>query len=445
LKTRLDAFLRLQRALFSSLILYLIAADNTSLAQQNNSVTTVGEGWAKNSVNVVVFRKNSLVTSNDTQFVAFYNADKYLMLGKRKQNTDQWIIAKTQYMGNTADAHNSISMVTDGAGYLHVAWDHHNSRLRYCRSTRPGALELTTEMPMTGIEELRVTYPEFHKLPNGDLLFLYRNGESGKGNLVMNRYNVKQKKWESVQHDLIDGEGARNAYWQAFVDGKGTVHISWVWRESADVASNHDLCYARSEDGGKTWSNSSGKNYQLPITASTAEYACKIPQRSELINQTSMTTDAKGNPYIASYWREATSDVPQYHIVYLTNEGWKTMELNFRKTPFSLSGVGTKRIPIARPQILINEHDNQVSPYLIFRDAERGDKISIVKVNLKLTQWTISDLTEGSVGSWEPTFDTEFWKQKHVLHLFVQRVDQLDSEGNADVPPQKIQVLEWKE
>jgi hypothetical protein len=33
----------------------------------------------------------------------------------------------------------------------------------------------------------RVTYPEFHALPGGDLLFLYRDGGSGGGNLAMNR------------------------------------------------------------------------------------------------------------------------------------------------------------------------------------------------------------------------------------------------------------------
>ena len=32
--------------------------------------------------------------------------------------------------------------------------------------------------------------------------------------------------------NLVSGEGKRNAYWQAVTDKKGTIHISWVWRES---------------------------------------------------------------------------------------------------------------------------------------------------------------------------------------------------------------------
>ena len=50
------------------------------------------------------------------------------------------------------------------------------------------------------------------------------------GNLVMNHYSVKEKKWNRVQDVLIDGEDQRNAYWQLYVDEQGTIHLSWVWR-----------------------------------------------------------------------------------------------------------------------------------------------------------------------------------------------------------------------
>lgn len=94
-----------------------------------------------------------------------------------------------------------------------------------------------------------------------------------------------------MQNNLIDGQNKRNAYWQTCIDEKGTIHVSWVWRETPDVSSNHDMCYACSKDGGITWQKSTGEKYTLPITAATAEYAVRIPQKSELINQTSMATE----------------------------------------------------------------------------------------------------------------------------------------------------------
>ena len=63
-------------------------------------------------------------------------------------------------------------------------------------------------------------------------------------------------KWERIQDVLIDGEGNRNAYWQMHVDENGIIHISWVWRETWMVETNHDLCYAQSADGGHTWRKS---------------------------------------------------------------------------------------------------------------------------------------------------------------------------------------------
>ena len=37
------------------------------------------------------------------------------------------------------------------------------------------------------------------------------------------------------------------------------------------MASNHDLAYARSRDGGLTWETSDGRPYTLPITAAFLE------------------------------------------------------------------------------------------------------------------------------------------------------------------------------
>jgi hypothetical protein len=426
-------------------ILLLVSGMLQAQVEPGVRLVNVSDGWAANSVNAVVFRKNSLATFKDTQFIAFYNQERYVMLGKRKLGEEKWVLQQTTYRGNTSDAHNSISIMVDDAGYLHLSWDHHNNPLRYARSIAPGSLQLTDKLTMTGSNEQNVTYPEFYNLSDGDLLFLYRDGRSGQGNLVINKYYTATQRWQQLHSNLIDGEGKRNAYWQACVDGLGTIHISWVWRESPDVASNHDLCYARSVDGGKTWERSTGEKYQLPVTAATAEYTCRIPQNSELINQTSMSADNKGNPFIASYWREADSKVPQYHIVYLTANGWKVRNLHFRKTAFSLSGAGTKRIPVSRPQVMVKGSGNKASVLLLFRDEERGSKASAVVINkIKKNRWTVLDLTTNSLGSWEPTYDTGLWREKKLLHLFVQRVEQVDAEGKANIPPQPVQVLEWQ-
>jgi BNR repeat-containing family member len=417
-------------------------------AQKNDTAITISEagmGWAGNSVNTVIFRKNALVSFNNTQYIAYYNKDSYVVIGKRVWPHGKWQLKTTKLKGNTADAHNSISIMTDGEGYLHIAWDHHNNALHYCKSIAPGSLELTDQMAMTGKLEEQISYPEFYQLTNGNLLFFYRNGESGKGNLVINHYNVQNRQWTQLHDNLIDGGGERNAYWQVCVDAKAIIHISWVWRESADVASNHDLCYACSKDGGLSWQKSNGEQYVLPIKKATAEYATSIPQNSELINQTSMTTDEGGHPYIASYWKDSGTNIPQYHIVYNSSGQWVSRNTGFRKTAFSLSGMGTKHIPIARPQIISWGNSKNLSIAFIFRDEERSNKVSVALCNnLEQNKWHLTDLTQASVDAWEPGFDTELWKHKKILDLFVQRTAQADAEGITSMPPQMVKVLEWK-
>ncbi len=272
-------------------------------------------------------------------------------------------------------------------------------------------------------------------------MFLYRDGGSGNGNLILNFYDAKTQKWSRVQENLIDGEGKRNAYPQMTVDVTGAIHLSWVWRETPNVATNHDLAYAKSTDNGKTWQKSSGEKYALPINAKNAEYVWKIPQNSELINQTSMTADFRGNPFIATYWRDANSNIPQFRVVYFDGKDWQTSQVSTRKTAFSLSGAGTKRIPVSRPQIVVNKE----KVFVIFRDEECGNRVSAaVSENIKKNIWKVIDLSETEVGMWEPTFDQIFWNQRKELHLFVQKVGQGDGEKLENLPPQMISIMEWK-
>lgn len=423
---------------FKKLLIILLLISSFAIAQE---ASNVGLAWAGNSVNTVVFRRNSVVSYKNAQFTSYYDSVGNVILAKRKLGSNNWTIKKTPYKGNYKDAHNSISIIIDGDGFLHISWDQHASKLRYAKSVAPNSLELGAELTMIGKNEARATYPEFYKLKNGDLLFLYREGASGQGNLVLNRYGIQTQKWERIHDNLIDGQGQRNAYWQACIDEQGIFHLSWVWREKSDVATNHDMSYAKSLDGGKTWLSSNKEVYTIPMNIANTKPILTIPQKSELINSTSMTTDEKGNPYIATYWRAQSSNIPQYQLIYLKEKEWKVQQVSDRKTPFSLSGVGTKRIPISRPQIVVNKKTVSV----IFRDEERGNKVSVAtNRNIDNEVWNIIDVNNDDVGQWEPSYDTSLWQKKKQLHLFVQQTGQGDGEKTENIPAQMVKIIEAK-
>lgn len=298
---------------------------------------------------------------------------------------------------------------------------------------------------MTGKKEKKVTYPEFYRLSNGNLLFLYRDGKSGAGDLMMNHYDLITKQWTQRQDAFIHGERKQNAYWQMCTDAKGGIHIAWVWRVHGGVETNHDMGYAKSLDEGKTWQKSNGEMYRLPITAGSAEYAAHIPQRHELINTTAMCADTKGHPYIATYFRPKGTKVPQYHLIYHDGNKWHISKISHRKTPFSLSGGGTKRLPMSRPLIVADVSESMEKAYIFFRDTERGNRVSVAICNdLSKQKWQLENLTDFSVGMWEPSYDTELWKQSKIFNIYVQKVGQGDGERIEFIPPQNVFILEWK-
>ncbi len=417
------------------------------LAANAKLVSVGGTGWAKSSVNAAVFRTSSLVTFQDTQIAAYYDEQSRMILARRKLNSETWKIYVTPYKGAVQDAHNVISLGIDGQGFLHISWDLHNQKLRYVRSTKAinnadSALELTEILPMTGENEKSVTYPQFYTLPSGDLLFLYRDGSSGNGNAMLNRYDVEAQKWQVVQHPLIAGGGKRNAYLNNLaVDKEGGLHLSWVWRDSPDVATNHDICYAYSPDEGQSWQKSNGEKYALPITIENAEVAWPVPHNSELINQTSMTINAENRPVIATYWRAQNSEVPQYQVVWHDGKKWQHAQATQRTSPFRLSGGGTKRIPISRPLVIAGKNQEI---YLIFRDEELGNGVTVaVSRTAAHDDWQNLALLNTNLGAWEPTHDPILWQRAQQLNLFVQHVGQGDAETLENLPPQEISVLQW--
>ena len=452
---RLPRFLRLAPVTLSLSVTTLLLPLALASASAVDSPPTVlispiaDNAFAGSSVNVVANIRQSVCTYGDRQFAAYYDADGFMVLARRALNSDTWETLRSAHRGNVADAHNSISLIVDGAGYLHVSWDHHGNPLNYARSIAPGSLDLAPKSPMTGQRETRVTYPQFFALPGGDLLFLYRDGRSGQGSLVLNRYDTAAGSWSTIQPNLIDGEGRRSPYWAMTVDSRGTLHLAWNWRESPDVASNHDLAYARSTDGGRTWTTSDATPCILPITSSSAEYAARIPERSNLMNPPMITTDAQGRPHIVSYWSPTPSAPPQFQIVRHDGKTWQHIPGPGRTENFSLAGTGTKRPPISRALLLISPasgRKNAPTFHLIYRDDARSARIiAASRPDSADSAWTETELTPASVGAWEPSFDPVAWDNAQQLHMLVQAAHQRDGDDRnaAPVPPAAISVLSW--
>lgn len=435
------------RAFFAALLLGASLSICPAMAESPAKLLTIdSNAWAGSSVNVLAGVRQSVFTEGDVQYAGFYNQQGYLVLAKRAVNEKQWQTRVSTFKANVIDAHNHLSLVIDGAGFLHVSFDHHNTPLKYAVSIAPGSLELGELVSMTGKHENSVTYPQFYRLNNGDLLFNYRHGGSGRGVLVINHFDHQTRQWTRRHDALIDGEGKRSAYWDMTIDARGVLHLAWNWRETPDVASNYNLAYARSADQGKTWQSINGSNYQIPITDATADYAAIIPQNSNLMNPPAIAADASSRPYIANYWSAKPGEAPRYRLVTPDKDGWQIIDGPKTDADFSLSGMGTKRPPISRPVLLIKNQAETTIAHLIYRDDSQGERVILSTAGLGNTatiSWQQRQLTDFSVGAWEPSFDPQQWRHHHHAHVPVQQVEQLDGSDDqaADAPAKPFSLL----
>jgi hypothetical protein len=412
----------------------------------------LGRGYAENTVNAASFRKESVtsgvVDGVRLQYAAYYDDLGRVVLARRDHDSDDWTIRTTAFRGPKEDAHNVVSIGLDGQGYLHVSWGMHGHPLAYARTTTKGGLTLGAKVSMVGTLEDAVTYPQFLPTTDGDLFFLYRHGRSGNGDLVLNRLDSTTQRWTRVADALISGENQRSAYWQAVTDDAGRLHLSWTFRRTGNVATNSDVMYAVSTDAtGRTWVRSDGSAYALPIVQATAEKVAAVPEGSNLMNQTAMTLDDAGQPFIATYLNTDLDKggLTQYAVIYRQGKEWRKVFTGIRTTTADLSGGGTLALPLSRPNIAVRGKGGSAQVILMIRDAERANAATVAQTGDGGLgdggTWELRDLTTGPVHSWEPTYDTRLWQDEGVLELYLQYAAQGNHETTVPTSAAKVYVV----
>ena len=103
------------------------------------------------------------------------------------------------------DNHNSPAIGVDGDGYIHIAANMHDTLMRYIRSTTANDISAWTHPAMIDTEESSVTYPAFLRLPDGRLSVMYRDGASGSGQVITNRYDPVTTTWTRLATPLLSG------------------------------------------------------------------------------------------------------------------------------------------------------------------------------------------------------------------------------------------------
>jgi len=283
-----------------------------------------------------------LLTHEEDQYVAYYNTAHQMIVAHRRIPERHWQTVELPSRVGW-DSHNYITMAIDAQGDIHLSGNMHCVPLIYFRTQKAGDITTFKKKAMTGMEELRCTYPRFLKTSDSTLLFMYRSGGSGNGRRFYNQYDIQTKTWTRFfDSPLFEGEGKRNAYPMGPLCGpKGLFHLVWVWRDTPDCATNHHLSYARSRDL-KNWETAGGQAISLPITLDQTK-ACvdAIPSGGGIINGCErLVFDSRDRPIIAYHKRDKNGYM-QIYVARFQHESWESAAVTTwdKEIPFSGRGA----------------------------------------------------------------------------------------------------------
>lgn len=283
-----------------------------------------------------------LYTAAPHQFALYYDANRQMTAAQRRLDDSEWTTVKLPTSVGW-DSHNSVTMAVDADGYLHVSGNMHCAPLIYFRSAKPYDAASLEQVPaMVGNREDRCTYPRFLHDNEDRLVFAYRDGSSGNGEDLYNVYDPATKSWSRLfDEPLLSGEGECNAYSQGPVKGPdGYFHLMWVWRDTPDCETNHDLSYARSRDL-VHWERSDGTALSLPITRSTGEVVDPVPPGGGIINSNQALGFDRQGRVVLTYHKHDASGNTQIYNARREEGGWVIYQASDFQDRWEFSGRGT--------------------------------------------------------------------------------------------------------
>lgn len=323
-------------------------ASSTTLADPIVEVSEIGYTNSSQPTEMTLY------TVGNKQFVGYWNGAKVMSVAMRTIGDSTWSVVNLPDTKFANDAHHSVVLAADSAGYVHVSGKMHSSALVYYRSTTPlgnAATALSTAafpprlfMVMGAQNETTCTYPQFFKKGDGTLVYSYRAGVSGQGDTIFNAYDAATSKWAALfGTKLIDGgTSGDSAYIVGPVKGPdGYWHLVWTWRATANAETNHDLSYARTKDF-VTWESGTGATLSLPITLATADIVDSVKSGGGLINNnTKIGFDAQNRAVIAYHKNDTPDGFTQLYNARVENGAWVTHKTSDWPYPWKFSGGGT--------------------------------------------------------------------------------------------------------
>lgn len=331
-----------------------ITIDETNKDEIVEQTIKIDSVWAGHPVGFCLY------TNANRQYIAYYNANRSMVVGQRNLDEENFQLhvmpptyRETSNGTSTVlgwDSHNFVTMGIDKKGFIHLSGNVHVHPLTYFRSTAPNDISTLEQVfEMVGTEEKRTTYPHFMLTKEGELLYHYRDGGSGNGNEIYNIYSTETKQWSRMLDEaLTDGQGLMNAYQtQPTIMADGWYHMYWVWRDTPDCSTNHDLSYMKSPDL-KNWFNAFDVAVSLPATIDQKHLIVDpIPVKGGIINLAAkLCLDENNKPMFVYHKYDSEGNI-QLYIAHTKNGEWLYKQITNWDYRWEFSGNGSINVEVS--------------------------------------------------------------------------------------------------
>ena len=404
------------------------------------------------------FQQEAIVSHNGWQYAAFYSKGGVLSLARRELPDGGWQVALFEdYAVKHDDVHNvPVVGVCLKDGTIHLSYDHHGSRLHYRRSV-PGlasepakfawegaAFSADSDELVAGEPMKSVTYPGFIAMPDGRLQLLYRLGASGDGDWHLAEYDGSAG-WTQLgmllsRKGSYDTSPSRCAYPNPLrYDADGRLSITWCWRERpacgiTDLRTNHDLCFAHSDDFGRTWQSADGaticrlgdggvRGNGGDSGAITVDTKGIVVRGTKFLwgqmNTTTQFTDSKGRAHVINWQMFQDSESGSkdmnpwryYHYWRGADSAWRTNLLPFagRKPQIIFDAAGAAYVIHARA-----ENRN-------YHGSDPGGLLTIARA-AEASGWTDWEVVwqDAVLSVGEPLYDAFRLAKENILTIYTQ-------------------------
>jgi hypothetical protein len=254
------------------------------------------------------FVEQAVASVGETVHVGYYEArTKRLTIASRTGSSGPWSFTQPTVADGSpvvldGDTHNSITLVADPDGGLHLVANVHSSAMTYW-SAPPGSgadglafadhLVITPRYNSAGVrtdDEGYVTYPRFFTGADGVFRLMFRAGWSDAGKTYLYEFDGVRRAWTNplAGNALLDGwtGPGYSPYPETPVHNPadGMYYLAWTWQDTGSAASTSTVNMMRSADL-RTWTAVGGAALDVPVRyGQPAALVDAAPEGSGLIN-----------------------------------------------------------------------------------------------------------------------------------------------------------------